>query len=95
MVAYAIVQADVTDAETFSQYAELAGIAVAKFDAKFIVRGGETIVTEGKSRTRTTIVEFADLETAKAYYHSPEYEAARAVLGDAAIRDYKLVDGLS
>ena len=46
-------------------------------EGRFVVRGGELAVLEGDWHpSRLVILEFPDLETAKAWYSSPKYEQA-------------------
>ena len=94
MAVYAVVQADVKDADTYGRYAELAGAAVAKYGGEFLARGGETVVMEGTSRSRCVIIRFPDMETAKRFYEGPEYQEALAIALPVSERDYKFVAGL-
>jgi uncharacterized protein (DUF1330 family) len=45
------------------------------FAGRFLAHGGETQVLEGNWRGRVVIIEFPDLERAKAWYDSPAYQA--------------------
>jgi uncharacterized protein (DUF1330 family) len=94
MPAYAIVQVDVKDAEAYAKYAELAGPAVAKYGGEFLARGGKVEVMEGTTRARCVIIRFADMETAKTFYHGPEYQEALSHGLPASERDYKFVEGV-
>ena len=94
MTVYTMAHIDVHDAEEYAQYAELAGPAVAKYGGKFLARGGETVVMEGQARARNVIIEWPDMDTAKAFYQSPEYQRALAHGLPAADRDYLFVEGV-
>lgn len=94
MPAYAIVQVDVHDADEYAKYAALAGPAVEKYGGRFLARGGEVAVMEGTTRDRCVIIEFSDLETAKTFYHGPEYQEALSYALPVSTRDYKFVDGV-
>lgn len=94
MVAYAMAHIDVHDAEQYAKYAELAGPAVAKFGGEFLARGGECFHMEGQGRARNVIIRFKDMETAKAFYGSPEYQEALAFALPAADREYTFVQGV-
>ncbi len=94
MPAYAIVQVDVNDADEYAKYAALAGPAVAKFGGEFLARGGAVEVMEGTTRARCVIIRFADMDTAKTFYHSPDYQAALAFALPVSTRDYKFVEGV-
>lgn len=93
MTAYAIVATDITDEDEFAKYIELAGAAVKKYGAEFLVRTAEKTVKEGESRYRTTVVKFPDMDTAESFYNSVEYQAALKHAKLGAVRDYKLVPG--
>lgn len=94
MPTYAIVQVDVKDAEAYAKYAELAGPAVAKYGGEFLARGGDVEVMEGTTRARCVIIRFDDMETAKRFYHGPEYQEALSHGLPASERDYKFVEGV-
>lgn len=54
----------------------LAPAAIAKYDGRYIVRGGACELPEGEWKPeRATIVEFDSMENAKAFCASPEYKA--------------------
>ena len=43
---------------------------------------------------RVVITEFESVEKAKAAHDSPAYQAAVKVLGDGAVRDVRIVEGV-
>ena len=43
---------------------------------------------------RTVVVEYSSLETAIAAYDSPAYVEALKALGDGALRDFRIVEGV-
>ena len=94
MATYAIVQVDVTDADEYGKYAALAGPAVSKYGGEFLARGGAVEVMEGTSRARCVIIKFPDMDTAKRFYHGPEYQEALSYALPVSTRDYKFVEGL-
>lgn len=94
MAVYAIVQVDVTDAEAYGEYAKLAGPAVEKYGGEFLARGGQVEVMEGTTRARCVVIRFKDMETAKTFYHGPEYQEALSHALPASERDYKFVEGV-
>ena len=78
MPAYVIAMVNVTDPQKYQEYAKLAGPASAKYGSKFLVRGGKKTPLEGNIPFERIVVnEFADVETAKKFYNSVEYQAAR------------------
>jgi len=94
MTVYAMVHIDVNDAEEYAKYAAIAGPAVAKFGGTFLARGGDCVHMEGEGRARNVIIRFDDMETAKKFYHSPEYQEALSYGIPAADREYTFVEGV-
>jgi uncharacterized protein (DUF1330 family) len=78
MPAYIIAMVNIKDAAKYGEYAKGAGPANVKYGSKFLVRGGKKTTLEGDIPfERIVVSEFPDVETAKKFYHSPEYQAAR------------------
>ncbi|HYH52117.1 MAG TPA: DUF1330 domain-containing protein [Acidimicrobiia bacterium] len=76
MSAYVIVEVDVTNPEVYEEYRPLAGESVARHGGRFIVRGGKNEAWEGEWSDRIVVLEFEDLDAARAWYHSDDYQAA-------------------
>jgi uncharacterized protein (DUF1330 family) len=94
MPAYIIAQINVSDPEKYAQYAKLAGPASAKYGGKYLVRGGAKIELEGKiPYERIVVNEFKDVEAAKRFYNSPEYQEARSKRLGAADFNMIIVEG--
>ena len=83
----------INDNKILKEYAEKAGIAVKKYSGKILVRGGKSIKLEGKQYPRTVVLEFPDVEAAKKFYYSKEYQEAKKILGDTAKRNYQIIEG--
>jgi uncharacterized protein (DUF1330 family) len=94
MPAYWIGHVEVTNAEAYGKYAELAGPAIAKHGGKFLARAGRYVQFEGNNRARNVVVEFATLENAVECYNSPEYTEARSHADGASVRDLMVVEGV-
>ena len=93
--AYAVVTyRSVSDAEKLAAYAKLAGPAVAPFGARFLARGNAAVAREQGVKERTVVVEYPSLEKATAAYDSPAYAEALKALGDGAVRDLRIVEGV-
>jgi uncharacterized protein (DUF1330 family) len=76
--AYLVVDARSSDPARMADYRCLAQVAVDAFGGRYLVRGGDYEVLEGDWRpTRLVVVEFPNMDAAKAFYASPEYVAAR------------------
>ncbi|MCA9839490.1 MAG: DUF1330 domain-containing protein [Trueperaceae bacterium] len=95
MPAYIIAQINVTNPEQYKEYTKLTPAAIAKYGGKFIVRGGDKMTLEGPEETRRVVlIEFPDMESAKTFWHSAEYEEAKAKRKGAAEGSFVLVEGL-
>lgn len=94
MPAFAIVHADIHDAAEYAKYAALAGPVVAKFGGEFLARGGASAQMEGTGRARNVIIRFPDMDTARAFYASADYQQAMAHARPSSTRDYTIVEGI-
>ena len=94
MSAYWIAHVDVTDPETYGEYAKLATIAIQAHGGKFLARGGDYKCLEGNSRPRNVLVEFPDMESAVACYNSETYGKALEKSRRSSVRDVLLLDGV-
>jgi uncharacterized protein (DUF1330 family) len=81
----------ITDPDRVAAYAALAGPAMRAAGGRFLARGEPAHTFEGGRPCRTTVIEFDSVEAAVAAYHSPAYQEALAVLGDAAERDLRIL----
>lgn len=94
MTAYAIVRVEVTDPDRYEEYKALTPAAVSAFGGRFIVRGGEAETLEGPPEPRRiVVVEFPDLDAARACFESPQYAEAKAKRVGAAEMEMLIVDG--
>ena len=94
MPAYIIAQVNVKDPQKYQEYAKLAGAANAKYGGRFLVRGGAKHALEGDIPfQRIVVTEFADVEAARKFYHSVEYQAARKHRLGAADFNMVIVEG--
>ncbi|PIE15632.1 MAG: hypothetical protein CSA68_06330 [Rhodobacterales bacterium] len=91
--AYWIGQISVQDAAGYEAYRQANAAAFDKYGAKFLVRGGAQTVAEGQANPRSVVIEFADLQTALACYHSPEYQAAKALRDPVSHGNLVIVEG--
>ena len=85
---------EISDPEKLKTYAELAPKAMVPRGANILVRDGRVEAFEDGLAERTILVEFPSFEAALEAYHSSEYQAAIAALGDGAVRDFRIVEGL-
>jgi uncharacterized protein (DUF1330 family) len=64
-----------------------------KFGGRYVTRGGQTEVVEGKSRSRIVVLEFPTYEAALNCYRSPEYARLIAMRQASAEADLIVVEG--
>jgi uncharacterized protein (DUF1330 family) len=77
MAAYFIIYLQaIKDPAALAEYRKLAVPAFAKSDAIVRVRGGRAEVLEGDPVQHVVMLEFPNLEAARAWYDSPEYQSA-------------------
>ena len=91
--AYWVAHVTVDDPQAYEAYRRATAEPFAKYGARFLARGGRLEVDEGEARTRCVVIEFADLATARACYHSPEYQAALALRLPCSLADIAIVEG--
>ena len=95
MPAYVIVETDISDPEQYEQYKAASPAAVAAGGGRFVVRGGELAVLEGDwTPSRLVVLEFADLETARRWYASEDYQEAKQLRDGAASLNMVAVEGV-
>lgn len=94
MSAYWVARVHVTDPETYSKYAALAGPALEKHGGVFLARGGKQVILEGGAFERSVVARFPSLEAAEKCYHSPEYTEARKYAIGNAERHMVVVEGV-
>jgi len=86
---------EVRKPDALAAYAKLAGPALAAAGGRPLARGMPAEAHEAGLVQRTVLIEFDSLEKARAAYDSPAYREALAVLGDAADRDIRFIEGAS
>jgi uncharacterized protein (DUF1330 family) len=84
----------VRDPQALAAYARLALPALEKAGGRFLVRGMPARVYEGGLEQRTVLLEFESVAQAIAAHDSPAYQEALRVLGNAADRDMRIVEGV-
>lgn len=74
---------------------QIAGAAISAAGGRSIVRGPPSKTFEAGLDLRTVVIEFDSVASAAAAYESPAYQACLKVLGDAAVRDIRIVEGVA
>lgn len=95
MSAYIIASVSVTDAEQYQEYIKWSTQAMQAHGAEVCVRGGQVTVLEGDwDPGRTVVLKFPSADAARAYYHSAEYQKAKAARAGAAVMRMVCVEGV-
>lgn len=90
---YWMVHVTVTDPESYPAYQAANAAAFDRYGVRFLVRGGAFEAPEGAARERHVVIEFDSYETARACYHSPEYQAAAKLRQAYGETDLVIVEG--
>jgi uncharacterized protein (DUF1330 family) len=85
----------VSNPDALAEYAKLAGPAIAAGGGRFLARGNAAKAYEKGLTQRCVIIEFDSLDKAVAAHDGPGYQAALKVLGNAAQRDLRIVEGVA
>lgn len=79
--------------DKLAAYAKLAGPSIQAAGGRFLVRGAPAKTFEAGLNQRTVVTEWDSVQHAVAAHDSPGYQEALRVLGDAAERDVRIVEG--
>jgi len=95
MPAYVIADIEVTDAAAYEEYKKATPGSLAPYGGRFLVRGGAVEVLEGNwSPRRLILLEFENIERARAWWNSEEYRAAKALRHASSRGSLILVEGM-
>ena len=95
MSAYVIAEVEVTDPGKFEEYRKLVPPTIEAFGGRYVVRGGAIDGREGDWQPkRIVVIEFDDMERAKAWHDSDLYAPARALREASASTRMIVVEGV-
>ena len=95
MAAYIIVDSNVHNPDRMKDYADKVRDTITAYGGRPIVSAPDPEVIEGDwTPLRIVVLEFPDVETAKAWYNSPEYQEILPIRFEAANDKLLLVPGL-
>ena len=95
MPAYIIANIFVNDDDAYDEYRQHVQAGVARYEGRFLVRGGRCERLEGHIEpSRVVVIQFPTYEQAKAWYESPEYGPLIELRQSASEGDLILVDGV-
>jgi uncharacterized protein (DUF1330 family) len=95
MPAYVLAMVEILQPERYPEYAPMAARAVEAFGGRYIARGGRQEALEGEwSPKRIAMIEFENMEKAKAWWNSEQYREAKALRQAIARTTLLVVEGL-
>ena len=95
MAAFVIVDIDVKDPTRYEAYKKAAAPTVAAFGGRYIARGGRAERLEGSwDPKRVVILEFENLERARAWWSSEAYREPKALRHATAVSNMIVVEGM-
>lgn len=95
MAAYLIARVSVRDPVAYSQYSVRTPAIIAQYGGRLVVRGGQMETLEGEEGgERVVVVEFPSMEAARAFYHSAEYQEAKALRTPVSDANFIIVQGV-
>ncbi len=85
----------VKDPAALDAYARVSGPALQAAGGRIMVRGMPSQIYDAGLHQRTVVLEFDSVAAAIAAHDSPAYQAALDLLGDAVVRDIRIVEGVA
>ena len=95
MKVYLIVHIEVTNPELMEKYRELVPKIVAKYQGKYLVRGGDSEILEGDYfKHRIVLLEFPSRQQANNFNNSEDYAPLKMLRIEAGNNSSVLVEGI-
>ena len=95
MKVYLIAHIEVTNPELMEKYRELVPKIVAKYQGKYLVRGGDSEILEGDYfKHRIVLLEFPSRQQANNFYNSEDYAPLKILRIEAGNNSSVLVEGI-
>jgi len=95
VAAYLIAEVEITDPKAYEEYRKIVPGTIAQYGGRYLVRGGSVETKEGGwTPSRVVVLEFASMDQARKWYHSPEYAPALAIRTRAGKSKVILVEGV-
>jgi uncharacterized protein (DUF1330 family) len=85
----------VSKPDALADYAKIAAPAIEAGGGRFLARGNAVKCYEAGLTQRVVIIEFDDIAQAIATHDGEAYQAALRVFDTAAIRDVRIIEGLT
>jgi uncharacterized protein (DUF1330 family) len=96
MVAYVIAERlDQWDPEVFAAYGPLAAASIARFGGRYLAKGDriDLLEGEGPAPLAMAVLEFPNVEQARAWFASDDYQQAAAIRRGGAKNRFLLIEG--
>ena len=95
MAAYLIVDTKITDEDAYEEYKIRAKPIVERYGGEYLVRGGNTTVSENElwTPTRIVVVKFPSRKAAETFLRCDEYAPLKAIRNKYAKTTMSIVDG--
>jgi uncharacterized protein (DUF1330 family) len=84
----------ISNPDALAAYAKVGGPAIQAGGGRFLVRGTPAKTYEAGLNQRTVVIEFDSVAQAVATHDSAGYQEALKLLGNAAERDLRIVEGV-
>tara|TARA_B100001094_G_C17720155_1_gene571558 strand:+ start:169 stop:471 length:303 start_codon:yes stop_codon:yes gene_type:complete len=94
--AYVLVDVKITNRDNYEKYKALAKPLVEKYGGQYLTRGGgmDVVLDELWSPIRMVLLKFPDMETARIWINSPDYEPIKKMRTDNSIGTMVILEGL-
>lgn len=93
--AYIVVHLEIHEPVRYEEYKKLAPASIRQYGGRYLTRGGAREVLEGDwVPERLVVLEFPDMDRARAWWNSPEYAPAKAMRNAVAVSSLVLLEGL-
>ena len=95
MAGYLIANLEITDPEGFEEYRRQVAPIIARFGGRYIVRGAQVEVLEGRHDGRRLVLfEFPSMDAIRRFWNSPEYAKVKPLRDNAAEVDAWAMPGV-
>ncbi|MDT2021760.1 DUF1330 domain-containing protein [Methylocella sp. CPCC 101449] len=87
MSAFVIGEVEIVRPEGMKGYGPMVAASIEKFGGRYLARGSKPEVLEGGPAHNILIIEFPDMDSARRWYASSDYAAAKTIrLGSSNLR---------
>lgn len=94
MPAYMIIEARISDPQKFAPYARANPPIIAQYGGRYVAMRGHVEALEGElGDSRIVLSQWPDLDSARRYWNSPEYQAIKPLREGAGEFRVLLVEG--